>query len=85
MTEKEYRAQRHYQFTLPSFWTGVARLFDFGLTLTPYRIARTQEEADEIDARAIWGDFLAVGKDLLDARDIVHEHRRGTGPEPGSR
>lgn len=45
----------------PSFWEGVARLFDFGGTLNKYSYSRSENEADY---RAISSDWRHVGDDI---------------------
>lgn len=48
----------------PSFWEGMARLFDFGGILNKYNYSHSGNEADY---RAIQSDWNAVGTDLDDA------------------
>lgn len=48
----------------PSFWEGVARLFDFGGTLNHYKYSKSEEEADY---RAILSDWRNVGNDIKKA------------------
>ncbi len=48
----------------PSFFEGVARLFDFGGTLNHYKYSKTSMEADY---RAILSDWRHVGYDLRTA------------------
>jgi len=38
----------------PSFWEGIARLWDFGGTLNEYNRALTPEQADFLALRADW-------------------------------
>jgi hypothetical protein len=50
-----------FLFARPSFFEGMARIIDFGGTLTVFNTSRTPEEAD---ARAMFEDWRAVGNDL---------------------
>ena len=50
-----------YLYAHPSFLEGVARIMDFGGTLTAFNKSRTPSEAD---ARATFEDWRAVGNDL---------------------
>lgn len=51
-----------FLFARPSFSEGVARLIDFGNTLSEYNASPTSEEAD---ARAFRADMMAVDMDML--------------------
>ncbi len=51
----------NFLFTDPSFIEGIARLLDFGGTLSQVNYSPTPEQAD---ALAIKADWLAVGADL---------------------
>ena len=73
MAKNEPYRESTYYFALPSFWTGIARLFDFGGTFTRYNDGDPPEVADAI---ALWNDWHAVGRDLLNASEFVHERRR---------
>lgn len=53
-----------FLFARPSFFGGMARIFDFGQTLTEYNQSRTPDEADEIALRM---DMAAVTDDLWTA------------------
>lgn len=53
-----------FLFARPSFLEGLARIFDFGNTLTEYNRSRTPQEAD---ARALASDWLMVGEDIANA------------------
>ena len=56
----------------PSFWEGVARLFDFTGKLNKYNIS---ESGDEADYRAIRSDWQHVGQDLSSAiSEYEEEH-----------
>ena len=50
-----------YLYAHPSFVEGMARIIDFGGTLTTFNKSRTPHEAD---ARAAAEDWRAVGDDL---------------------
>lgn len=53
-----------FLFSRPSFLEGIARLMDFGGTLTVFNTSTTPEHAD---ARAAYEDWRAVGDDLRQA------------------
>ncbi len=48
-------------YSRPSFFEGVARLFDFGNWLNRYNYSRSEEEAD---LRSIGADWQFTGEDL---------------------
>lgn len=50
-----------FLFARPSFVEGVARILDFGNTLSEYNVALTPEQAGTL---ALVADWLAVGADL---------------------
>ena len=50
-----------YLFARPTFLSGVARVFDLGCQFDSYNVS---PDPDEADARAIFSDWLAVGKDI---------------------
>ena len=50
-----------YRRPRPSFWEGVARIFDFGDVLSQYNPGRTPAERDYLALRSDWE---AVGEDL---------------------
>lgn len=59
-------------FARPSFLEGMARLFDFGDTLSEYNSALTPEQADRL---ALASDWRAVGLDMWLAMDeFAAEH-----------
>lgn len=53
-----------YNFQRPSFWEGVARIFDLGGTLNYHEFPQTPEEIDEYDRKAIKSDWDAIGDDF---------------------
>lgn len=53
-------------FARPSFLEGMARLFDFGNTLSEYNNSLTPEQADRL---AIASDWRAIGLDMRHAMD----------------
>lgn len=50
-----------YLFAKPSFFEGIARIFDFSNSLETYNESKDEEEAD---SKATYLDWLAVGDDL---------------------
>ena len=59
-------------YSRPSFWEGVARLFDFGGTLNRYNYSKSEREAD---FRAIESDWQAIGEDLRNAlTEFIQTH-----------
>lgn len=50
-----------FLFARPSFVEGIARIIDFGNTLTEYNVSPTPEEADYYAIRADW---CAVGGEI---------------------
>lgn len=60
-----------FLFARPSWFEGIARLWDFGDTLTEYNRALTPEQADSL---AIEQDWSRVGDDIRAAvRDFEQE------------
>lgn len=57
-------------FARPSLWEGIARIFDFGNTLTEYNRSATPHDAD---ARALAADWHVVGEDLRNAITMYDE------------
>jgi hypothetical protein len=57
-------AMTDYLFARPTFLAGVARVFDLGCQFDSYNVSADPEEAD---ARAIFLDWFAVGKDIARA------------------
>jgi hypothetical protein len=55
-------------FARPSFVSGAARALDLGGTFDDYNRSRNEEDAD---ARALKGDWAAVGSDMQKAIDTV--------------
>jgi hypothetical protein len=55
---------RDHLFASPSVWEGIARVFDFGDTLTEFNVSESAAQADFL---AIRSDWLAVGDDLAAA------------------
>ena len=53
-----------YLFSHPSFKEGVGRIWDFSQCLNTYSSSETEDEAD---ARAIFVDWVMVGKDMKQA------------------
>jgi len=60
-------------YARPSFAEGVARIIDFGNTLSDYNVSPSSEEAD---FRALESDWRAVGADLKRAIRCHAKHRR---------
>lgn len=59
-------------FARPSFFEGMARLFDFGNTLQVYNVSHDETEAD---CTAIAADWHAIGEDMMRAvREITQAH-----------
>ncbi|NOZ73081.1 MAG: hypothetical protein GXP38_14445 [Chloroflexi bacterium] len=50
-----------FLFARPSFWEGIARIFDFGNTLQEYNTVLTPESSDYL---ALLADWYAVGDDM---------------------
>jgi hypothetical protein len=74
-------------YSVPSFWSGVARVVDFGAVLDQYN---TSESREESDLRAVASDWYAVGSDLHHSMRGYAETRRadasrGTGAGEPSR
>lgn len=61
-----------FLFARPSFWRGMARMFDFAGTLNEYNTSLTPEQADEIafraDRRAVAEDYRQVARRLARTR-----------------
>jgi hypothetical protein len=66
-----------FLFARPSFLEGVARLLDFGNTLTEYNQSLTAERAD---SSAFWCDWRAIGEDYA----AILKKCRGRGQESPS-
>lgn len=59
-------------FARPSFLEGMARVLDFGNTLTEYNTSVTPQQADAV---AIAADWRAVGDDIRSAiREFEEQH-----------
>ena len=61
-----------YLFPMPSALSGVARILDIGCTYTSYNRSATPEynrsaTPEDVDAKAIYSDWAAVGQDLIRA------------------
>jgi hypothetical protein len=56
-----------YLFARPSFWEGIARIFDFGSTLNEYNFIEDGAEADRI---ALANDWAIVCNDI---RKVIGE------------
>ena len=54
----------YHLYARPSFWDGIARLFDFGGLLNQYNYSKSGKEAD---FRAIQSDWEYVGQDIYKA------------------
>ncbi|MCK4395915.1 hypothetical protein KAW96_04885 [candidate division WOR-3 bacterium] len=50
-----------YLFYVPSFFSGIARIFDLGATFNDYNKSDNPSEADY---KAIYSDWLMTGKDI---------------------
>jgi hypothetical protein len=57
------RAYTDYLFPKPTFWFGVASVFDLFGRLETYNYSRTKEEAD---LRGLYADYYVVGQDFWD-------------------
>lgn len=55
-------------YARPTFWEGIARILDFGDTLTEYNISSTPEEAD---LEALRSDWYAIGQDMMHAVEVA--------------
>ncbi len=64
-----------FLYAHPSASEGVARLFDFGNTLSTYNASESEYEADEI---ALALDYRAVARDL---NRVIQERAHGTRQE----
>ncbi len=62
-------------FARPSFLEGVARLIDFGDTLTEYNRSITGELADRI---ATSSDWAAIGRDVT---RVMEQHGAASQPQ----
>jgi hypothetical protein len=72
MTHSADDIQSDFLFARPSFVEGVGRILDLGGSLNAYNRSNTEAEAD---ARAVLGDWSAVGHD-------VHVALEQLDPEP---
>lgn len=73
----DHMVRSDFLFATPSFWSGVARLFDFFGQFDFYNVSRTPEEAD---CRAIYSDWRVTGQDLRHAMVTFHqEHKTKQG------
>jgi len=68
MNEKDVSVYTSFLYSQPSFIEGMARVVDFGNTLQKYNGSSSSKSADE---RAIRADWLAVGKDMTEAIEII--------------
>ena len=50
-----------YLFCVPSFLSGIARIFDLGATFNSYN---KSDSPSEDDYKAIYSDWLMIGKDI---------------------
>lgn len=60
------------RYARPSFWTGVASIFDFGGALNRYHVDAPGTRAD---ALAMWADWQAVGDDMRAALQAFEAER----------
>ena len=67
--------QTMFLIARPSLIEGIARLIDFGDTLTEYNYALDGQQADELALRA---DLIALGNDVM-AVDASLNSGRGLG------
>jgi len=65
-----------FLFAQPSFWSGLARFFDFGAAFDEYNRSKTPAEADR---RAIHTDFIITGQDIASAYSAYEREQEG-GP-----
>jgi len=61
---KKLSDESSFLFARPSFMEGVARILDFGNTLSQYNGSANPNEAD---AKAINSDWKSVGNDIREA------------------
>ena len=64
MVTKIRRASTHFLYAIPSFWSGWARILDFGDTLTEYNRSNTTAQADYL---ALKSDWYVIGDDILES------------------
>ena len=66
-----------YLFASPSFLSGMARTLDLGGAFDTYNESPSPGVAD---ARALFSDFLAVGRDLVNAAgELADEEAKSRG------
>ena len=64
-----------FLFPLPSFFYGIARVFDLGAQLDSYNVSITPDQADSI---ALSADWLAASADVREATiDSLTEYVKG--------
>jgi hypothetical protein len=67
----------YFLFARPTFWEGMARVFDLGCTMNEYNYSSTPEHADFY---AVHSDWKTVGSDILKAMathaDQVNSHSK---------
>jgi hypothetical protein len=73
-----------FMYTIPTFWGGVARIFDVGGVLGAYGLPISGLEADRV---ALAADWHAVGLDLRRAMAVERAglRRRGVYGDRGAR
>ena len=57
----------NFLFAMPTFWSGMSRVLDFGGTFDSYNERRSTQEADAI---AMYADFSMVGQDLIQVMEV---------------
>lgn len=75
----EYPQDISYSYLLfarPSFWEGIARIFDLGSTLQVYNRSRGPKEADE---NALRSDWRTVGQDIAHS---IEAYEQESEPDP---
>jgi len=67
-------SESFFLFALPSIAEGIGSVIDFAGSWHVYNESQTPRQAD---ARAIYNDWKAVGKDIHTSMDIVMEEHCG--------
>ena len=70
MYNRNRRSFSDYLYVRPSFFSGIARLFDFWGLYDSYNYSRTRRMAD---AKALYSDWRTVGCDI---RRSMNEHAK---------
>jgi len=59
-----------FLFTVPNFFSGMAQVLDFGGVYDRVNVSPSREIADR---RALFADFLAIGRDMVTVLAIERE------------